>query len=395
MPMLTLSAHAVQAATCAPGKTKTDFYDTSVVGFILTVSASGAKVYSLRYRDKYGKQRQLKIGDAGSISFDKARQAAQKARSNVVLGGNPADDRAALRKVPTVAEFVADVYLPHIKKTRRNFQSSLSFINHHILPRFGAKRLDEVTPDMISDAHQELRDRDYALATANKLPVIMRIMFNLAKDRKVQGADTNPAVAVPLFPVNNAKERFLNADETQRLQEAIEHSDNTQLKYIVPLMLMFGCRKRELLDARWEDFDLVRRSWRIPMSKSGKARNIPISLKALEVLQKVPRWAGCPYVLPNPKTKKPFGNLYSCWNTARVRAGLPDVRMHDLRHSFASNLVNAGQSIYVVSKLLGHSQVKTTARYSHLADATLLSAVDIAAQALEAANATPQSPQAV
>ena len=162
----------------------------------------------------------------------------------------------------------------------------------------------------------------------------------------------------------------------------MEQSANPQLKYIVPWMLMFGCRKRELLDAKWVDVDLERRNWHIPMSKTGKARNIPISAKALEMLRMLPRWNGCPYVVPNPETKKPYGNLFCAWDTARKRAGLPDVRMHDLRHSFASNLVNAGQSIYVVSKLLGHTQVKTTARYSHLSDATLLSAVDLAAQVI-------------
>ena len=117
------------------------------------------------------------------------------------------------------------------------------------------------------------------------------------------------------------------------------------------------------------------------MSKTGKARTIPISSKALEVLQQLRRWKGCAYVVPNPETRKPFANLYCCWNTARKRAGLPDVRMHDLRHSFASNLVNAGQSIYTVGRLLGHSQVKTTQRYAHLSDNTLFAAVDIAANA--------------
>jgi integrase len=241
---------------------------------------------------------------------------------------------------------------------------------------------------MISDAHLELRNKGYALAMANKLPILFKIMYNIGRKKKIQGTSINPANDVVMFVANNAKERFLSVDETQRLQVALEQSDNTQLKYIVPLMLMFGCRKRELLDAKWVDFDLERRNWHIPMSKNGKARNIPISSQALELLQKLPTWEDCPFVVPNPETKKPFGNLYCSWNTARIRAGLPEVRMHDLRHSFASNLVNAGQSIYVVSKLLGHSQIKTTARYSHLSDATLMSAVDAAAMAINK-NCTP------
>lgn len=388
MPVIQLSAQVCQAAACVEGRAKTDFYDTAITGFILTVSASGAKVFSLRYRDQYGKQRQHKIGDAKSITFDKARLQAQKLRSKVVLGENPAEDRQALRKVPTLDEFITDVYLPHVRQHRRNFQSTISFLNIHIIPKFGNKHLDAITSEMLSDAHIEMRNKGYALAMANKLPILFKIMYNLGKKKKVQGTANNPANDVVMFVANNAKERFLSVDETQRLQVALEQSDNTQLKYIVPLMLMFGCRKRELLDAKWVDFDLERRNWHIPMSKNGKARNIPISSKALELLQKLPTWEGCPFVVPNPETKKPFGNLYCSWNTARIRAGLPEVRMHDLRHSFASNLVNSGQSIYVVSKLLGHSQIKTTARYSHLSDATLMSAVDAAAMAINK-NCTP------
>lgn len=382
MPVTQLSAQVCQNATCIAGRSKTDFYDSVITGFILTVSASGSKVYSLRYRDQYGKQRQHKIGDAKSITFDKARQQAQKLRSRVVLGENPAEDKQALRKVITLAEFVEGIYIPHIHQHRRNFSATISFLNNHILPRFGKMHLDAITSDMVSDAHQALRAKGYALATVNKLPILFKIIYNLGKKRKVHGTANNPADGVALFVTNNAKERYLSLEETQRLQDALEQSANPQLKFIVPLMLMFGCRKRELLDAKWVDVDLERRNWHIPMSKTGKARNIPISAKALEMLRMLPRWNGCPYVVPNPETKKPYGNLFCAWDTARKRAGLPDVRMHDLRHSFASNLVNAGQSIYVVSKLLGHTQVKTTARYSHLSDATLLSAVDLAAQVI-------------
>jgi integrase len=275
--------------------------------------------------------------------------------------------------------FINEVYLPHVHQHRRNYQSSVSHIKLHILPQFGNLPMDTITTEMIARAHESLKTQGYAALTANLLPVRMKAIYNLAQRLNVQGLTSNPAKGVDLFPVNNARERYLSPEETQRLYDAIEKSANRQLKFIVPLLLLLGCRKRELLDAQWCDVDLERRNWYIPLSKSGRPRNVPLSAKAVEVLQKLPRWPGCPYVVPNPETLKPFGNLYCCWDTARRRAGLPDVRMHDLRHSFASNLVNAGQSIYVVSKLLGHTQVKTTQRYSHLSDATLLSAMDAAA----------------
>ena len=152
-------------------------------------------------------------------------------------------------------------------------------------------------------------------------------------------------------------------------------------KDIVVLLLLTGCRKRELLDARWEDFDLPHRRWRIPMSKSGKARHVPLSEAAVSLIQSLPRWPECPWLVPNPKSRKPYVSIYHSWDTARKAAGVPDLRIHDLRHSYASFLVNAGRSIFEVQKILGHAQIRTTQRYSHLAPGTLLSATDAAATA--------------
>jgi integrase len=117
------------------------------------------------------------------------------------------------------------------------------------------------------------------------------------------------------------------------------------------------------------------------MSKNGKSRHVPLSKAALEILNQLPRFEGCLYVVPNVQTLKPQVQLHRAWNNARIAAGLPDLRMHDLRHSMASNMVNSGRSIYEVAKVLGHSQLKTTQRYAHLSQATLLDAVDAAASA--------------
>jgi len=382
VPTATLSTQLVASAVCPPGRSKLDLYDTAIPGFILEVRPSGGKTYHLRYRDQYGKQRQYKIGDAASINFSKARDMAQRVRSRVVGGDSPMDERRAQRTVPTLSEFIRDVYMPHIRAHRRNFQSTVSFIRHHIEPRFGARRLDEITPKMITEAHDELKLKGYALATANKMPILFSIFYNLGKKMKVQGASTNPAQSLKLFQLNNNRERYLSAEEVQRLRSVLEECPYEQMRTIVPLLLMLGCRKRELLEARWEHIDLERRVWHIPMSKSGRARNVPLSSSAIEVFRSLERREGCPYVVPNPATLKPWGNLHHQWDAIRRRAGLDGVRIHDLRHSFASNLVNSGRSIYEVGRLLGHSQVKTTQRYAHLSDTVLMSAMEEAANAV-------------
>jgi integrase len=206
-------------------------------------------------------------------------------------------------------------------------------------------------------------------------------MFTMAKRWKVPGADTNPVSEIKLLDPNNARERYLSPEETRRLYAELEKSENPQLKNIISLLLLLGCRKRELLDAKWQEFDLERRSWRIPMSKTGKSRHVPLSQAALSVLSQLPRWEKCSYVVPNPKTLQPYTCVFRSWNTARRAAGLPEVRVHDIRHSAASYLINSGRSIYEVAKVLGHVQVKTTQRYAHLSQDTLLAAVDAAAEA--------------
>ncbi len=226
-----------------------------------------------------------------------------------------------------------------------------------------------------------MRKAGYAAGTANKWIVQIRYMYNVAKKAKIPGSETNPAAGIKQFRVEG-RERFLSSEETERLRIAVERSDNKQLKYIVALALMLGCRKMELLKAKFEDFDLERRTWKIPLSKSGKTRHVPLSTASVAVLKSLPRWEVVPWVVPNPKTLKPFTHLNESWKTATRRAGLKGFRIHDLRHSFASNLVNAGHSLLVVSRALGHANIQQTSRYSHLSDDTLLAAVDAAANAI-------------
>lgn len=187
---------------------------------------------------------------------------------------------------------------------------------------------------------------------------------------------------MPLFEENNKKERYITQEEAARLYAALQQSESEMLQYIVPMLILTGARKREVLDARWSDFDLSKRLWRIAISKSGKARHVPLSEGVIKLLERVPRFDGCVWVFPNPKTSAPFVTIFRSWDTTRVRAGLPEVRIHDLRHSFASFLINNGRNLYEVQKILGHTQVRTTQRYAHLSQETLLDAVNTAVNAL-------------
>jgi len=224
-----------------------------------------------------------------------------------------------------------------------------------------------------------MKDNGYSPGMANRGVKLLRYIYNLAISWETPGVETNPASGIKFF-TEDMRERFLSANETTRLLKALENSKNTQLKYIVPLLLLLGCRKNELLDAQWEHFNIEKRTWYLPTSKTG-SRHIPIPTAVMKILDQLPRWDGRPYLVPNPDTLKPFVQIHKAWDNARIAAGLPDVRMHDLRHSMASNMVNSGRTIYEVAKVLGHSQLKTTQRYAHLSQETLLEAVDAAADA--------------
>lgn len=144
-------------------------------------------------------------------------------------------------------------------------------------------------------------------------------------------------------------------------------------------MLLTGARKRELLDARWENVNAERKVWFIPDSKTGKPRHVPLSQAALNIIDQLPRFDNCPWLLPNPKTKRPFTDIKHPWETARAAAGLDGLHIHDLRHSAASFMINAGIDLFAVGRVLGHADHQSTMRYAHLANDTLMQAVEAGA----------------
>lgn len=380
MPVVSLDATFVLTATCPPDKRKVDFYSDKLSGFILEVRANGGKSFHLRYKDAYGRLRQMRIGPYPDISFEKAKREAVKLRSRVVVGENPLEEKQTKRLVPTVQELSVR-YLDYVRTYKRSHANDARALRLHILPKFGRMRLDEMEPEAIAAWFRKKVEDGLSPASVNFLHVVLGYMFKLAGQWKIPGAEVNPLGTIPHFEANNARDRYLTAAETERVKAAIEASPNRQLRFIVPLLLLTGARKRELLDAKWEHFDLEQRRWRVPHSKGGKARYIPLSQSALDVLAQVPRWDDCSFVVPNPQTKKPYKDIFYVWNKARTEAGVPDVRIHDLRHTFASNAVSNGQSLYVVGQILGHARVTTSQRYSHLSQESLLLAADVGAAA--------------
>jgi integrase len=381
MPKIILTKKYIKEVTCPKDKPKWTVSDSHCKGLILEVRPSGGKTYYLKFRDERGTTRQIRLADAIDITLSQARFLADKARAKIALGENPLEQRRLFKSVPTFEEFIYEHYLPYIQTYKRSWKSDDCYLRCQILPAIGKKYLDEISMQVISDMHQGLKAKGYKPGTCNRSLVLVRYAFNLALRWNIPGVSTNPTKHLPLLDDPTGKrDRYLSKTEAHRLLDAVTQSDNPMLKHVIHMLLMTGARKREVLDAKWKDFDLEKRQWCIPINKLGRPRYVPISDGVLELLKNLPRDGQNPYVFPNPDTGKPYREIFKSWHTARKLAGLSDVRIHDLRHSFASFLVNSGRSLYEVQRILGHTQIKTTQRYAHLSQDTLLEAANVAVQ---------------
>lgn len=388
MPALMLTSTLIKNTACLIGKTKYDLFDSKCKGLMIEIRATGGKTYYLRFQDRRGKSHQFKIADERDVTLSQARQLADKYRSQLAMGEDPFAKKKALKQVPTIAEFIANSYLPYIKTYKRSWDTDVSLIKNHILPNFGKLYLDAFTKqDLIGFIGGHVKT--HKPGSVNRVIILLRYIFNCAIRWETAGVSKNPTVGIPLLEENNKQERYLTATEAHALIGALKQSENQMLQYIIPMLILTGARKNEVLKAQWTDFNIEQRMWRIPLAKSGKARHVPMSDGVVNLLAVMPRHQGCEYVFANPKTHKPYKSFFCAWNTARRSVGLGDVRIHDLRHSFASFLINNGRSLYEVQKILGHTQIKTTQRYAHLSQESLLAAANEIAKAVPLLNVMP------
>jgi integrase len=373
---------------CPPDRAHIEVFDPALKGFYVDVLASGRKSFRLRYRFNK-KLRVVTLGDASVMSLDDARQAARAWQVQVKAGTDPQAPPVHVLG-PTVASFFTDQYLPYIKSYKRSWDTDDSMMRNHLLPKLGHKHMGAISPSDVAVFVNQMRSEGYAPGTCNRALVLLRYGFTLAVRWKVPGVDSNPVKEVKNLRDDNKIERFLTNEQMVSLMAAVRGSESQMLQHIVLFLLYTGGRKREVLDAVWADVDWERKSWRIPKTKSGKIRHIPLSVGVLQLLgtlrdQSAPvgevghqihaEWARRP-IFANPKTGLPYVSFFYSWDAARKRAGLPDLRVHDLRHSFASFLVNAGRSLYEVQELLGHADIRTTSRYAHLSRERLFEAVE-------------------
>jgi len=369
-------------------------YDGGIHGFGLRVTSNGAKSFVLNYRVR-GRERRYTIGQMGAWTADTARQEAQRLRALVDRGEDPflleevrnrqaIEEEARQRTMKELSNYYLSSHA-EIHKRPRSIAEDKAMLESIILPRLGRIRASSISRRDVAELHASLKATPYR---ANRILALMHKMFSLAAtDATNEWCVTqNPASGVPRFH-EEKRERWLSENELQRLAGALEeyprrcaaHAEvsEKQRKFLlteaqramnaIRLSMVTGCRKSEALTSKWTDFDLVRNVWTKPShhTKQKRTEYVPLSEQALSMLERIPREGD--YVFPG-RTGPHLTDLKGPWASVCKIARLSGVRIHDLRHSFASHLVSSGVSLPIVGKLLGHTQHQTTARYAHLAD---------------------------
>jgi integrase len=393
---------------CSPGKDRAFLWDGALAGFGVAAFPSGKKVYVAQYR-RDGRSRRVAIGDHGRLTPDEARSEAKKLLGQVEQGADPAYERRRARAARTFRE-VADEFMRlhvEIKRGRRTHGEYAILLNRHVLPAFGSVRMVDLRRSDVGRLHAKLHETPYA---ANRSLALISSIWNWAAKRDEVAFTDNPAKGIERNP-ERKRERFLSRDELSRLGDALREAEAHGLPWTVNettpgakhapkrtrrttidphaasairLLIFTGARLREILGAKWEHVDFERGVIRLPASKTG-AKPIYLSAAAQEVLSSVPRLSGNPYVIPGERDKAPRADLKRAWAALTRAAGLEGLRIHDLRHNFASFGAGASLGLPIIGKLLGHTQAATTQRYAHLDADPLHRAVNTIAADIAAA----------
>ena len=371
--MSKLTKRTIDAAR--PQAKESFVWDPELRGFGLRISPSGRKTFILQYRQG-GRTRRLKIGAYGALTPDEARTLARQYLGGIASGEDPSGQRQRDRRAPTIAalcdRFLEEHAALYCKPTTAGEYTRCCEL--FIKPALGTMRVQDVTRADISELHAKLASRSYQ---ANRVLGVLSKMFNLAEVWALRPDNSNPTRHVKKYP-ERKRERFLSPEEITTLWATLERrvasgEETSHVAAAFKLLLMTGCRLSEIQFLRWSYIrgDTIY----LPDAKTGP-RRVQLSPRAQAILSQIERLPENPFVIAGEVPKQAITDLQRPWRRIRHEAGIDDVRIHDLRHTFASIAAMSGQTLYTIGKLIGHTQVQSTARYAHLADRTTRKALN-------------------
>ncbi|MGU3493668.1 tyrosine-type recombinase/integrase [Xanthobacteraceae bacterium A53D] len=418
MPTIKLNRRNV--AGLQAGAAAAVWFDTDLKGFGLRIMPTGARSWIVEYRPGAGgrgvAKKRVKVGGP-ELSPEQAREAAEKLLAAVSLGGDPAAARAAERESLSVKDMLDEYLKRHVRPKRK--AATVDFyersIRVHLVPALGSKRAGQMTRSDVAKMHTDVADkaRGGGRFAANRALAILSAAYGWAGLSGLVPDGFNPATRIEKF-VEEARERYLTTEEIERLGAALAEAETVGIPYevaeggakakhaakpenrrtvfsphvtgAVRLLMLTGARLREILHLRWSEVDRERALLYLPDSKTGR-KVVVLSGAALAVLDALPR-VGV-YVIASSSAgledERPRTDLKKPWAAISARAGLPGLRLHDLRHTFASVGAGSGLGLPVVGALLGHSQPSTTQRYAHVANDPVRAAADLVANRIATA----------
>ena len=365
-----------------PAREKEYFvWDDQLKGFGARVYPNGGKRY-VAQTFRHGKTIRVQIGRHGVLSFEEAKAHARKIIADIDEGRNPNKEKETERRLPTVAE-LADRFLKEYVPTHCKPRTRVEYghaVERYIVPALGAIKVTALGREDVAALHHEMREKPYQ---ANRTLGVVSKMMNQAEAWGLRPDRSNPCYHVRKYK-EKKRERFLTTDELARLGKALDEEESFAPSAVTAfrLLLYTGARLSEIQTLKWEHIRGNR--IHLPDSKTG-AKTIPLNGPALEVLAGVKRVEGNVYVITGTTEGAHLTDLQKPWRRVRKAAGLEDVRIHDLRHTLASEAVMGGESLPMVGRILGHTQAQTTARYAHLADDPLQRASERIASSLKEA----------
>jgi len=361
-------------------------WDEGIPGFGLRVMPSGRKSFVVQYRAGR-RPRRMSLGPSTVLTCDQARTRAITIIAAVKNGEDPAADRAAKRNAATVGDLAERFEKEHIAvrlkaSTAKEYRGNL---RRFILPALGRLAVPEITRADVAKFHHDLRQIPYQ---ANRCLEVVSKMFVLAEMWGLRPDGSNPRKHIRKYP-EEKRERFLSAAEWRRIGEVLREMESERVELssailAARLLILTGCRLGEIMTLKWGYINFHERALRLPDSKTGK-KIVHLGAPAVEYLHDAQRTDGNPWVITGTLPGKPLSDLQPFWQRVRARAGVTDVRIHDMRQTFASTAVASGQGLPMIGKLLGHTQVQTTARYAHLAAEPVKIAADSVAASLRKA----------
>lgn len=371
-----------------PGKTHIEYCDLHPESRSLYIgvnaSTPGQGIYRLRYKDEADKTCHARLGRTTEITLDAARKQAASLKAQIANGVNPKAEEKPKAEALNFHDFFYDVMLPYIKPRLRSWKRSEELFRLRIDATFGQKKLDQIDRHEMQVFLTGLLASGLRPASVNHHAKLCRHALNLAVEWGM--LDKNPLSKIPLFQEDNKVERYMDDKQLGQLLNVLKTDENRVPALVCIWLLSTGCRCGEALRCTIGQIDEANRVWRVPASntKARKIRAIPLNDSALDVLAQLRKLGSQgEYLFVNKKTGKPYTTIVKTWSNMRLKAGLPHVRIHDLRHQYASFLVNAGRTLFEVQQILGHSDPSVTQRYSHLSTKSLSEAANSASIAIK------------